>query len=135
MSFFKFEPRNCPDCGQEFEGLAIWDDDVPCGKCGTARYEERLRKVGEGRSYTVTSIGGACPTQAEGVTADGRPYYFRARHGRWTLDVGEVGWPEYCEWPGDVWDQKRIADGDDPSQGWMEDTDVLSILDQHLECA
>lgn len=34
----------------------------------------------------IDSIGGACPTQAYG-RIDGKPFYFRYRYGRWTIDI------------------------------------------------
>lgn len=82
--------------------------------------------------YTVESLGGECPTQAEGRYTDSdRPYYFRARHGRWTLEVGDPGWPtDYCQWP----DMDRphrhglVAEGDDPTRGAMAHADVLAII-------
>lgn len=35
----------------------------------------------------ITALGGICPVQAEG-TIDGRPFYFRARGQRWTIEIG-----------------------------------------------
>lgn len=134
MGAFNWEKRTCGWCGAEWEALDFWAADMPCGKCKTAAYNERLRAINASRPYRVDSIGGACPTQAEGFTKDGRPFYFRARHGEWTLDVGEVGWPDYTNWPiGDAWNTGReVAAGDDPTEGWMEPDDVLAILDAHL---
>ena len=38
----------------------------------------------------VEEWGGACPFQANGKI-NGFPFYFRARHGMWTLEVARVG--------------------------------------------
>jgi hypothetical protein len=42
-------------------------------------------------TYHLDRIGGSCPAQASGRLGDGRPFYFRARHGRWDLSVGPAG--------------------------------------------
>lgn len=43
---------------------------------------------------------GVCPAQVDGVTRDGAPFYFRCRHARWTLALGEPGWHRNClAWP------------------------------------
>ena len=39
---------------------------------------------------TITSIGGYCPCQADGIM-DGFPFYFRARWDGWTLSVAAPG--------------------------------------------
>ena len=42
---------------------------------------------------------GLCPTQLDGYTEDGRPFYFRSRHGEWRLEVGPLGAPaNICAW-------------------------------------
>lgn len=129
-SVFTFEQRTCVRCGEQFDALDFWEADVPCDTCGMALYEERVRGINEAKPYSVDSIGGMCPTQADGLTPGGRPYYFRARHGRWTLDVGQPGWPVgLLDWPGDG---EQVAAGDDPSHGSMTDDEVLVILDEHL---
>jgi hypothetical protein len=81
-------------------------------------------------AFIVEDIGGACPTQATGrYTESDRPFYFRARHGVWTLQVGEPGWPtDYCDWPEGCPELAPIANGDDPTEGWMESEDVLAII-------
>ena len=130
------QPYTCVHCGSEERGLPWWDTCSSCSDLIDHMNAERMATARAGRAYTIVSLGGACPTQAEGLTADGRPYYFRARHGDWTLEVGEVGWPvDYGKWPHDRqnWRQHEVASGDDPSNGWMEDSDVLAILDEHLK--
>ena len=65
----------------------------------------------------IESIGGYCPCQAEG-TMNGYPFYFRARHGDWQLDVAEVGGdPVEASIPDDP--ALYRAEGDDPWDGYM----------------
>ena len=47
-------------------------------------------KNGPETGVWVRSIGGYCPCQADG-TINGNPFYFRARHGKWTLDIVKPG--------------------------------------------
>ena len=129
---FEWESRTCGGCGNGWEALAFWEPDMQCGNCQTRAYQVRMRKINETRPYTIDSIGGACPAQAEGITDEGRPFYFRARHGEWTLDVGEVGWPRYTDWPEGSWGTTEVASGDDPSNGWMGEDEVVALLDAHL---
>lgn len=131
MSVFEMETRTCATCGQRWEALTFWRTDMPCSDCGLAAYRARLAEVSATRPYTIDSLGGACPTQAEGRTDDDRPFYFRARHGEWTLSVGDVGAPIDSVYD---FDGNR-AEGDDPSGGFMEWDDVLPILDAHLGAA
>lgn len=130
MSMFN-EPYACHDCGGEFRGLSFW---TRCDRCSKRASEVRLAKLQRGRPFTINSLGGACPTQADGRLRDGRPYYFRARHGSWTLDVGlDPSWPvRYSRWPEHDYDAVLVAQGADESGGWMEDDEVLAILDEHL---
>jgi hypothetical protein len=134
MGMFERQDRACPKCGQTFSALALWDADVPCETCSRTAHDERMARIRAGRNYTIEELGGACPTQAQGRTVDDRPYYFRARHGTWTLQVGQPEWPtEYRYWP-TRWDDDStyVAQGDDDTHGWMEDEAVLAILDRHL---
>lgn len=61
-----------------------------------------------GGKWTCT----ACPVQAEGRLNDGRPWYFRARHGEWSMQVGERGDEHAVE-------GRWVADGYDPWEGFM----------------
>jgi|LSQX01.1.fsa_nt_gb hypothetical protein len=81
-------------------------------------------------AFTVDEIGGECPTEAIGRYTDtNQPFYFRARSGRWTLELGQPEWPtDYVNWPADVWPYETVAQGDDPTHGGMADADVLVIL-------
>jgi hypothetical protein len=40
------------------------------------------------RIYTITHNYGMMPNQIEGHTDDGRHFYFRGRHGGWSLGFG-----------------------------------------------
>lgn len=75
--------------------------------------------------FTVTQIGGYCPCQADGVFY-GFPFYFRARHGDWTLDVALPGNDPVCA-SAPVYH----AEGNDPKNGWMEPEEALVILAEH----
>ena len=78
-----------------------------------------------------TYVGGACPTQAWGRTADGRPFYFRARHGEWALTIGEAPWSEdILEWP--VWPEP-YAKGADKTYGFMDNQDVRLLVCSMLD--
>lgn len=128
MSTFTLEERICQRCGETWEALAFWAEDMVCTDCGRRDYDEALAAVNAaGRPYTVTEIGGACPMQVYGKWVDGRQFYFRARHGSWTLSVAEDD-PVM----GDL-----IASGDDPTNGWMEWDEALALIDEaaHLTTA
>lgn len=57
----------------------------------------------------------AMPNQVEGELDDGRPFYFRARHGYWDLYIGE---------PGQTVDNMDIdtpvAEGENDRAGWWD---------------
>ena len=72
-------------------------------------------------TYTITHNFGQVPNQIEGRTNDGRHFYFRGRHGAWSLGFGETpdeavgsydfegehsrcGWFETNEWETFFWD-------------------------------
>jgi hypothetical protein len=77
--------------------------------------------------FTVDRISGACPTQAEGRLADGRPFYFRARGGDWSVFVGPSGSDAGGEWIGLA--AHLFAVGDDPTEGRMTDSEVGAVLE------
>lgn len=64
--------------------------------------------------------GGVCPFQAIGEIC-GHPFYFRARHGEWTLDFAKPG-------KDPIDDSFHGYSGDDPSEGYMTEGDFLKIL-------
>ena len=82
-------------------------------------------------AYRLGSCGGMCPTQAEGLLWDDRPFYFRARHGHWDLSVGEPGWPtDYSFWPrSGLLSNMVVGEGDDPTYGYMSEPKVRAVLD------
>lgn len=47
------------------------------------------------REYRFTCMGG--PLQIKGHV-DGFPFYFRARHGRWRLEIGQSGGGTVIAW-------------------------------------
>jgi hypothetical protein len=130
--FFTFTTRTCGRCGADWEALDFWADDMLCHDCNRKDFDAWLAEINATKHYTLKSIGGAWPTQATGMTADNRPFYFRARHGTWKLEVGGHGWPvDYGAWPehrGDL----LVAMGDDSTHGDMASESVLAILDAHL---
>lgn len=40
-------------------------------------------------NVTIDTIYGECPVQAEGMI-DGLPFYFRARHASWRIEIGRL---------------------------------------------
>lgn len=75
--------------------------------------------------YTLDYVGGACPTQAEGITGKGRHFYFRYRHGHWSLRVSYDNAVS-----GQVIASATLGHELD---GFMSDGDVIAILDTYLE--
>jgi hypothetical protein len=70
-----------------------------------------------------------------GHLADERPFYFRARQGEWSLEVGPPrpgsDWHGLVR-PGTqhlVW---AVAVGEDPTMGYMADDTVRNLLAEHL---
>jgi hypothetical protein len=72
-------------------------------------------------TYTITQNYGMMPNQIEGHTSDGRHFYFRGRHGGWSLgfgatsddavdsddfygDLDQAGWMELDEWEAFFWE-------------------------------
>lgn len=85
----------------------------------------------------MESLGGMCPAQAVGRLADQRPFYFRARHGEWSLEVGPPGANPGDDWHGFVRPGTQelawgVAVGDDPTEGWMPEDTIRELLDEHL---
>lgn len=72
-------------------------------------------------ALVIDSIGGSCPCQAEG-SFYGFPFYFRARHGTWTIEVAEPGEDPVCN--GTMYQ----AEGDDPDGGYMSLEKCAAIL-------
>lgn len=80
----------------------------------------------------VTTFGGACPTQAEGVLPDGSAFYFRARHGRWTIEAGPDGPKDYLDWPRDS--GRLIANDEFEGDGYMSRPEFDELM-AHLGLA
>lgn len=71
--------------------------------------------------------------QVFGITPDGRPFYFRSRHGYTTIHVGEAGWPSYADEPSWPNDGTLIAEQSvDGEIGIIEPDEVDAFIDQHL---
>jgi len=123
------------------DGLAIKiEGDADRG--GSSSRYLLARNLETGRTFWISPKGlarkyvryvrsyGACPTQLDGRGTDGRPFYFRARHGVWQLRVGAVSDPtEFTEWAdwGTV-----VAEGEDPTAGFMPADDVDALITEHL---
>ncbi len=79
---------------------------------------------------TITQIGGACPFQAEGEIL-GCPFYLRARHGEYRLDVVVPG---AC--PVSAWRHPETClvhlEGDDDTNGFMRFQEGMSIIGEAL---
>jgi hypothetical protein len=80
--------------------------------------------------FSIDALGGECPTQAWGRLDDGRPFYFRARHGEWDLEIGPIGADTDGSWIGEL--RWVVARGIDPTGGRMPDEDVRAILIEYL---
>jgi hypothetical protein len=72
----------------------------------------------------ISSIGGACPCQADG-TIDGNPFYFRARHADWTLDIVKPGKDPVMPTRED---RIQHFEGDDPWGGYMPPEEAAKII-------
>jgi hypothetical protein len=76
-------------------------------------------------------LGGNCPVQAEG-TVDGRPFYFRARGQRWSLEVAdETGRLDYWHSPDSrSWFYQEPWGEGDYAAGWMPESDARDMIDK-----
>ena len=61
------------------------------GRSPTCGPQRMLMPLAGGPWSRGARCWGASLTQAEGRLADGRPFYFRARRGEWTVSVGPKG--------------------------------------------
>jgi len=88
--------------------------------------------VNEGRvanTYTFDLTWIACPTQVEGVLDDGRNYYFRYRHGYWTLSVSEQPGGDAVRMDAPLVAADALGDSLD---GYMEEDEVRVILSRYF---
>jgi len=69
----------------------------------------------------IESVGGYCPCQADGFM-HGNPFYFRARHGAWTIEVAFPREDPVCN--GSLF----YMEGDDPKEGYMEPEDAIAAI-------
>jgi len=81
------------------------------------------RKVKLMATYTITKNSGMMPNQIEGITADGKWFYFRGRHHFAKLYVAN----SEEEWQSDInhqpiW-QKEVTDA-----GWFEPDEFESLF-------
>ncbi|MBU8814115.1 hypothetical protein KL953_35230 [Mycolicibacterium goodii] len=69
---------------------------------------------------------GLYPQQVQGIDKRQRPFYFRERHGHWTLEVGPISAdPDYLAW---AEQGNEIAHGD-----WMPEPDEIDqLITKHL---
>lgn len=86
----------------------------------------------------ILSFGGNCPVQADGLTHNGHPWYFRARGASWNFWVG----PETCDPPGPgFWNNPAVEVGWSspgwegrgnykiwPEAGWMSKRDAMKRI-------
>ena len=69
----------------------------------------------------ITGIGGRCPCQAHG-TFYGNPFYFRARHGEWTIEVARPGKDPVSN------PELFYMEGEDPDDGYMDTPDAMKQI-------
>lgn len=108
----------------------VWVSPVSLRLSEFAESRGAYAHVVAGTGFSIESLAGACPTQATGHCADGRPFYFWARHGDWELYVGPSGAPTDGSWIGDS--QWITARGCDPIEGRMPPDGVRTALRLHL---
>ena len=75
-------------------------------------------------SYSITRCYSSMPNQAEGKL-NGDYFYFRARHGYWTLSVGDTF--------EDSIDGKTLAEGEENRAGWWSEATCLAFVTTLLE--
>lgn len=87
----------------------------------------------EKQYYNISSFTSFCPTQAEGHLEDGRPYYFRARGGVWSLRISRHRGPaDFLLWEDDNPLEEVFASGEDDTGGAMTREQVIEILDKYM---
>lgn len=68
----------------------------------------------------IDLLGGNCPVQAEG-TADGEPFYFRARGERWSMEIGgALGDP--------AWSYTQRYGTEKYAAGWMSEEEATAFI-------
>ncbi len=61
---------------------------------------------------------------------DGNPFYFRARHGEWRLEVVRPGENPVSPWIDKVMPLHSV-DGDDPEWGFMPHEEATKIITEY----
>jgi hypothetical protein len=74
---------------------------------------------GDGYAIAHRDVG-AMPNQIEGALDDGRLFYFRARHGHWTLRVNTTPAALYIGVP--------VVEGDAEDAGWWSAAETLVVF-------
>jgi len=73
----------------------------------------------------IKRIYGNAPVQGEGTIA-GKPFYFRARHGGWSMSIG-VGMDKP---DADDKDAEWFREGEWPNASWMPHEDARKLIEQ-----
>lgn len=81
--------------------------------------------------FIVERLGGHCPAQADGHLDDGRPFYFGARGGDWSIFIGPQGAATDGDWVGLA--EYLFAVGDDPTGGRMTEDQIRATLEMAFE--
>lgn len=75
-------------------------------------------------TIVINYIGDNCPVQAEG-TVDGEPFYFRARHQRWSMSIGGddvIGSP--------TWYYEESYGENPQDAGWMSEDEARIFIEK-----
>lgn len=95
--------------------LALAWKDWPAALLDAPELGMAAMKMPQDGAVVVHSFGGVAPTSSEG-TIHGRPYEFRARHGRWRLEIRDHN------------HRTVTMGGEGPTHGCMLQSDVHPIL-------
>lgn len=79
-------------------------------------------------AYEITSIGGNCPVQAEGMI-DGLPFYFRARNNSWSFSVAATKWEDASFARGWYYNEPYKRD-EQYAAGWMEESEARAFIEK-----
>jgi hypothetical protein len=76
----------------------------------------------EGMSAQIDWVAGNCPVQAEGYIA-GRPFYFRARGSRWSIEIGA-----HDVTAAPVWEYGERYSDEPYAAGWMSNDEARGFI-------
>jgi len=79
-------------------------------------------------AYEITSIGGNCPVQAEGMIG-GLPFYFRARGEHWSFRVADKPDGDPVDGLGFYYEES-YAEGEQFAAGWMEESEARTFIEK-----